>query len=407
MMLFDPEGKIGKYDTALDILRDFCKVRKTTYEKRKDFLVSKLTKEKEILSNKARFILMVVNEELELRKKKKEMLLKELTKLKFTPMSELNAIMKGKDNRKDAKKKKDDEEEAEGEEGAKEEGAAEKSDYDYLLGMNLWSLTYEKVEEIRKQLRLKEEELKELKKKTIETFWDEDLNALSAALDELDLQDEKDLEAGKEAADSRRRKVAGSRGKAPASAVVKKRTISRDESKMLAAPLVANAGNDLGPVTKTVSGVGEGGPTRFSAADIPIEDQMTVTKDPDIVQRPAKAARVRRAPTAQQEAPAVEESRSPEPAPAEEGGSLLAKLLAKRSSSTTLSEPPSRSGSHGSLTTSSDFFFGSSSSIFGSTSLPEPEPSGGPTDLTGGSSEPASKKPKKKKKVADDDDADA
>merc|ERR1719223_2361576 len=102
MMLFDPDGKIGKY------------------EKRKDFLVSRLTKEKEILSNKARFILMVVNEELELRKKKKEVLLKELVKLKFTPMSELNAIMKGKDNRKDVKKKKDDEEEeAEGEEGAK------------------------------------------------------------------------------------------------------------------------------------------------------------------------------------------------------------------------------------------------------------------------------------------------
>merc|ERR1719408_1238843 len=72
MMLFDAEGKIAKYESALDILRDFCKVRRTIYDKRKDFLVSKLTKEKEILSNKARFILMVVNEELELRKKKKD-----------------------------------------------------------------------------------------------------------------------------------------------------------------------------------------------------------------------------------------------------------------------------------------------------------------------------------------------
>merc|ERR1712072_1182762 len=106
MMLFDASGKIAKYESALDILTEFCKVRRGIYDKRKDFLVSKLTKEKEILSNKARFILMVVNEELEIRKKKKEVLLKELLKLKFTPMSELNAIMKGKDNRKAEKKSK-------------------------------------------------------------------------------------------------------------------------------------------------------------------------------------------------------------------------------------------------------------------------------------------------------------
>merc|ERR1719399_249484 len=106
-MLFDSEGKICKYDSALDILKEFCKVRRTIYEKRKDFLVSSLKKQKEILSNKARFILMVVNEELELRKKKKESLLKELQKLKFTPMSELNAIMKGKDNRKHKGDKKE------------------------------------------------------------------------------------------------------------------------------------------------------------------------------------------------------------------------------------------------------------------------------------------------------------
>merc|ERR1711959_460740 len=104
MMLFDAEGKIAKYETAMGILTEFCKVRRGLYGKRKDYLVSKLTREKEILSNKARFILMVVNEEFEIRKKKKDVLLKELQKLKFTPMSELNAIMKGKDNRKHDKR---------------------------------------------------------------------------------------------------------------------------------------------------------------------------------------------------------------------------------------------------------------------------------------------------------------
>merc|ERR1719379_394855 len=100
MMLFDAEGKIAKYNTSLDILVEFCKLRREVYEKRKDYLVSKLSREREILSNKARFILMVVQGELELRKKKKVDLLRELKQLKFTPMSELNAIMKGKDKRR-------------------------------------------------------------------------------------------------------------------------------------------------------------------------------------------------------------------------------------------------------------------------------------------------------------------
>merc|ERR1719394_800297 len=66
---------------------------------------------------------------------------------------------------------------------------AEKSDYDYLLGMNLWSLTYEKVEEIKKQHELKKQELEELKKTTIEMMWDRDLEALLKGLDDMDAQE--------------------------------------------------------------------------------------------------------------------------------------------------------------------------------------------------------------------------
>eukprot|EP00811_Abedinium_folium_P035186 NODE_7_length_4662_cov_6.859757.p1 GENE.NODE_7_length_4662_cov_6.859757~~NODE_7_length_4662_cov_6.859757.p1 ORF type:complete len:1097 (-),score=373.23 NODE_7_length_4662_cov_6.859757:1266-4556(-) len=71
MVLFDSAGKIAKYNTALDIMQEFVVLRRQVYEKRKAYLVGKLTREKEILSNKARFILMVVKGDLELRKKKK------------------------------------------------------------------------------------------------------------------------------------------------------------------------------------------------------------------------------------------------------------------------------------------------------------------------------------------------
>merc|ERR1719498_1435318 len=93
MMLFNAEGKITKYGSALEILEEFCALRRGVYVKRKAYLVAKLARETEILSNKARFILMVVNGELELRKRKKAELLKELKQKGFKPMSELNRIL--------------------------------------------------------------------------------------------------------------------------------------------------------------------------------------------------------------------------------------------------------------------------------------------------------------------------
>jgi len=202
MVLFDAEGKIAKYNTALDILKEFCRLRRQMYQKRKDYLVAKLTRETEILSNKARFILMVVKGDLEIRRRKKADLLTELKKLKFTPMSELDAIMKDKTEL----------EEGDAAEG-KEKDTPDKTEYDYLLNMNLWSLTYEKVEEIKKQLEIKKEELNTLKATTIETMWDRDLEALVAALDELDRQEDEELIAAAAATEGRKLSASAGRGK--------------------------------------------------------------------------------------------------------------------------------------------------------------------------------------------------
>merc|ERR1719310_1974692 len=103
---------------------------------------------------------------------------------------------------------------------------------------------------------------------------------------------------------------------------------------MLSAPLVADATSGIGEVQKSVTGAGAGGPTRFSAADIPLEDQQIVARDePTIIQRPAKRPRQpRAAPAAGQDAAAVEEVADAPAPPAEEesGGGLLARLLAGR-----------------------------------------------------------------------------
>merc|ERR1740121_2284293 len=78
--------------------------------------------------------------------------------------------------------------------------------------MALWSLTFEKVEEIKKQLAIKIEELEELRKTTIEMMWDRDLEALLKGLDDIDQLEAEEAEAMANATDERRRKKGGRGG---------------------------------------------------------------------------------------------------------------------------------------------------------------------------------------------------
>merc|ERR550537_152039 len=72
-----------------------------------------------------------------------------------------------------------------------DDGDAETNGYNYLLGMPLWNLTYEKVEEMQKQLAQKTGEFDELMKTTPESMWWTDLAAVEDALDDIDAAREK------------------------------------------------------------------------------------------------------------------------------------------------------------------------------------------------------------------------
>lgn len=56
-MLFDHVGCLKKYDTVLDILRDFFELRLKYYGLRKEWLLGMLGAESSKLNNQARFIL--------------------------------------------------------------------------------------------------------------------------------------------------------------------------------------------------------------------------------------------------------------------------------------------------------------------------------------------------------------
>ena len=92
MVLFDPEGKLKKYSTVEEIMQTFYDLRLKYYKLRKDYMISVIKKDVAVLSNKARFIKMVIEDELIIRKKKRNVIVNELYDLKFDTQSALDKI---------------------------------------------------------------------------------------------------------------------------------------------------------------------------------------------------------------------------------------------------------------------------------------------------------------------------
>jgi len=332
MVLFDADGKIAKYDSPLDILKEFVNLRLQVYDKRKRYLINKLTREKDILSNKARFILMVVKGDLELRKRKKADLLKELRDRKFTPWSEFEAL---------SCKEKTEEE-------AAAKGGEEKSDYDYLLGMPLWNLTLEKVEELQGEFEKKKEELQVIIGTAIEMMWDKDLTELLRALDKQDDADALDAGEEKEAIAGRRKKAnveaaktekTSKRGKKPAAA-----RSADDDDAMGGGPALSRTGTAVAAM-----------PLGEVRTIKPLEVKKSTTFTGNSRGRPAAASSAPSGAEPQQKAQkkqVVEPSSPPEP---EDGGTMLQRLLRKQKASS----EPSLGSSLGGMSMS-NFSIGSS-----------------------------------------------
>ncbi|XP_055983373.1 DNA topoisomerase 2-alpha [Sorex fumeus] len=193
MVLFDHVGCLKKYDTVLDILRDFYELRLKYYGLRKEWLLGMLGAESAKLNNQARFILEKIDGKIIIENKPKKELIKVL-------------IQRGYDSDpvkawKEAQQKVPDEEENEESDNEKE---SDKSDsvtdsgptFNYLLDMPLWYLTKEKKDELCKLRKEKEEELEILKRKSPTDLWREDLAAFVEELEVLEAKEKKDEQVG-------------------------------------------------------------------------------------------------------------------------------------------------------------------------------------------------------------------
>ena len=167
MVAFDPEGRITKYSTVDDILKEFYTVRLKYYERRKQRQLSELQKELEKLSNQARFVQMIIDGSLVISKKKKSVLVTELKEKGFKGIAKVVEA---------AKLGEDEPVVEEGEEADNRETEVLSSSYDYLLGMPMWSLTQERVERLRRQIGDREMEIDALIKLSKEDIWNQDLD---------------------------------------------------------------------------------------------------------------------------------------------------------------------------------------------------------------------------------------
>jgi DNA topoisomerase-2 len=146
MHLYGPKGHIKRYHTVEEIIQDYYYIRLKLYKARKEYQLGILEYQLKIISYKVKFILMVVQKELEINNKKKQEIEESLIKNNFP---------------KFGKNKSDN-----------------KLTYDYLLSMPIYNLSYEKIEELKKQHQDKETEYKELDILTPENIWSNELDIL-------------------------------------------------------------------------------------------------------------------------------------------------------------------------------------------------------------------------------------
>jgi DNA topoisomerase II len=139
MHAFDAFGRIKKYESPLDIIREWAEVRKEFYANRKAFLLKDLTHKSLVATNKHRFITMVNDGEIVINKKSELVLTEELRALKFYEVDE---------------------------------------GFGYLLNMKISSLTIERAMELAKESSKLGDELQTLAATSETSMWLSDLDAI-------------------------------------------------------------------------------------------------------------------------------------------------------------------------------------------------------------------------------------
>jgi DNA topoisomerase-2 len=159
MNLYDENNKLQHFKSPEEILEYYYKHRLIYYEMRRNNLINKLEQDVMLLTVKAKFILDVINEKISIRNIPKAEVIKQLIKLKYPNMINGKLTDLSQTNTPNNTSNNDD----------------NIGNYDFLIGMPIYSLTKEKVEQLIKEKDENTLQLEILKNKTNKDIWEDDL----------------------------------------------------------------------------------------------------------------------------------------------------------------------------------------------------------------------------------------
>ncbi len=149
MHLYNNKETISKYDSAEDIMKEFYLLRLVYYDKRKDYMLKHMQRELDIYASKIRFIEEFISGEINILHKEDEEIEAMLVERNYPKFGNSDSI------------------EEEDETGFS---------YNYLLNMQIKSLTKKKIEELKKMHENKLATYNELLQKSNKDLWKEDLS---------------------------------------------------------------------------------------------------------------------------------------------------------------------------------------------------------------------------------------
>ena len=140
----DENNRVREFTSIQEILDAYIEIRLKYYNLRKDYLLKTIKKSLEELSSKYLFVKAIVDKTIVVANKKKDDIVKQIEKQPKI---------------------------------LKQDGS-----YEYLLRMQIYNLTAEKLEELKCQIKSKKEEFDNIKKTSVEDMWTNDLHELKKVL---------------------------------------------------------------------------------------------------------------------------------------------------------------------------------------------------------------------------------
>lgn len=198
MVLFTEKCQLKKYKTVQEIIDNFCTVRLEYYVKRKKYLLAELENKIKFLGNKKRFLEEVRDGKIKLFEEVKGKKVSIKTSVLVGKLEKEGYDKEGVDEEEkddeaedtDVENNEDNETEDDEEKGRKKSG--NRHGYEYLLKLQIQSITEEKIKKLRNEIASNIEKRDELEATTEGDIWRKELDELVSAYEKyvIDLENE-------------------------------------------------------------------------------------------------------------------------------------------------------------------------------------------------------------------------